>query len=135
MDGWSAVNSPYSTLSTVPLRGSTLASSSVPGTNSSKLRANSHSTVGPTFSFLEEVKALGESGIKRHLKPVNSNGDTLGSRGSGGGGSAGQSNGSPDTMNSDAKNKLLRRLPFANAGGSSKEAETKQRQHGTFASP
>lgn len=99
-----------------------------------------HNTVGPTFSFLEEIKALGEHGTKRHLRPVNST-DTFGGRGGrGGGGDNSEDNSSAATLNADSKGKLLRRLvPFGVANGvvnggvggaNSKEAETKQRQHG-----
>ena len=83
------------------------------------------------FSFLEEIKALGENGTKRHLRPVNSV-DSIGSL---------EQKDKSDTLMSttttDSKSKILRRLPFGLAGngigvvsGNTKEAETKQRQHG-----
>lgn len=137
-----SINSQYSTLSTVPIGSSTF-SSSVSGV-AGKAIAGRHNTVGPTFSFLEEIKALGEHGTKRHLRPVNSS-DTFGGRGNGNGGVG---NSDTTTLNADSKGKLLRRLvPFGVASGvgvngvggvgvagatNSKEAETKQRQHGLF---
>lgn len=75
---------------------------------------SSIASTGPSISFLEEIKALGENGGKRHLRPVNSN----------------DPNKSSSDTSSDCDNKL-KRLPFGVGNQAGKDAD-KKRQHGKF---
>lgn len=97
----------FSSVSTGPLLGA--------GTMNSFANNNN----GPSFSFLEEIKALGIDGGKRHLRPVNSNDsrrDSSSTIASGNG------------TDQDKLNKL-RQSPFALTNQVTKDAD-KRRQHG-----
>lgn len=72
---------------------------------------------GPSFSFLEEIKALGVDGGKRHLRPVNSNDSRRDS-----------SSTTASGADQDKLNKL-RQSPFALNSQMAKDA-AKRRQHG-----
>lgn len=89
------------------------------GGNSSTA-GSSIASSGPSFSFLEEIKALGENGGKRHLRPVNSN--------------AVKYKTGSNELATDEKSKL-RRLPFGLDGHLSKETADKKRQHGKCSRP
>lgn len=155
-----SINSNYSTLSTIPLGGTTTTSngiSNVGGVGESASSSSSlississihgrvPSATGPSISFLEEIKALGVNGTKRHLRPVNSNDSSnqissslINDNNINMYSKDGNNNNNNDNKNNNnTKSKqLLRRFatPFGvggvNGTTNGKEAENKQRQHG-----